>query len=350
MILYRYIGRQIAGPMGLIVAVLIILFVTYSLTRFLTDAAAGIMTIGEVATVTGLRGIIALEVLIPISIYIAVVVGLGRLYSDYEMDALRSAGMSRMRVLLPILALASVVAIVVWVFSISLRPWAYQQVYDLEANAQASDELERIKPGQFYHYDEQDRSVFIRDRGAVTGDLEGVFVRTRVADTLEVIASNEGRVREYATPTEHELLLLDARIYRAQREELNLFGEFAEFRLMIPAGEVVPPPYKSKSASTRTLAQSSSPLDQAEFQWRLSTGVSTLLLALLAVPLSHSLPRQGRYAKLMIAVAVYAGYYILIGVARTWVEQGQQPYLWWVPGLLGIGVFMLYAPWRRGEF
>ena len=350
MILYRYIARQIAGPMGLIIAVLVILFVTYSLTRFLTDAAAGIMTIGEVAIVTGLRGIIALEVLIPISIYIAVVVGLGRLYSDYEMDALRSAGVSRMRVLLPILALASVVAIVVWVFSISLRPWAYQQVYALEAHAEASDEIERIKPGQFYHYDDQDRSVFVRGRSKGTGTLEGVFVRTRLGDTLEVIASNEGELRAYATATEHELLLLDARIYRAEREELNLFGEFPEFSLLIPAGEVTPPAYKSKSASTRTLAASSNAQDQAEFQWRLSTGFSTLLLALLAVPLSHSLPRQGRYAKLMIAVAVYAGYYILIGVARTWVEQGQQPYLWWVPGLLGVGVFMLYAPWRRGEF
>lgn len=350
MILYRYIGRQIAGPMGLIIAVLVILFVTYSLTRFLTDAATGVMTIGEVAVVTGLRGIIALEVLIPISIYIAVVVGLGRLYSDYEMDALRSAGMSRMRVLLPILALASVVALVVWVFSIGLRPWAYQQVYNLEAAAEASDEIERIKPGQFYHYDEQDRSVFVRSLGSQVGDLEGVFVRTRVNDILEVIASDKGIVREYATPTEHELVLRDARIYRAQRDEANLFGEFAEFRLLIPAGEVIPPPYKSKSASTLTLADSTDPLDQAEFQWRLSTGVSTLLLALLAVPLSHSLPRQGRYAKLMIAVAVYAGYYILIGVARTWVEQEQQPYLWWVPGLLAVGVFLLYAPWRRGEF
>jgi len=80
--------------MLLIIGLLVALFVTYSLTRFLTDAATGLLNLAEVSKVTGYRGAIALEVLIPISLYIAIVMGLGRLYSDYEMDALRSAGVS----------------------------------------------------------------------------------------------------------------------------------------------------------------------------------------------------------------------------------------------------------------
>gem|GEM_PF-489211 len=133
-----------------------------------------------------------------------------------------------------------------------------------------------------------------------------MFVRTRTGDAVEVIASATGMVSEFVTPTEHELRLLDARILRAERDDFNLLGEFAEFRLSIPAAVVTPPPYKSKSASSMTLAASDNADDRAEFQWRLSTGLSALLLALLAVPLSHSLPRQGRYAKVMIAVAIYA--------------------------------------------
>ncbi len=337
------------GPMLLIIGLLVALFVTYSLTRFLTDAASGLLNLAEVSKVTGYRGTIALEVLIPISLYIAIVMGLGRLYSDYEMDALRSAGVSRARLLRPIILLALAVAVLVWIASLWLRPWAYTSIYELEARAEASDELSRIKAGQFYHYDDQDRTVYVRERRRNSDELEGVFVRTRTGDAVEVIASSTGQVSEFVTATEHELRLLNARILRAERGNFNLLGEFQEFRLSIPAAVVEPPPYKSKSASSTELASSDNLEDKAELQWRLSTGLSALLLALLAVPLSHSLPRQGRYAKIMIAVGIYAAYYILMGVARTWVEQGTQSTLLWVPALLLGVVIFAYAPWRRGE-
>jgi len=345
----RYITRQITGPMLLIIGLLVALFVTYSLTRFLTDAATGLLNLAEVARVTGLRGAIALEVLVPISLYIAIVMGLGRLYSDYEMDALRSAGVSRARLLRPIVLLALLVALVVWVASLVIRPWAYSSIYNLEAQAEASDELERIKPGQFYHYDDQDRTVFVRERGDSADDLRGIFVRTHDGTGVEVIASAKGQVREFVTPTDHELRLFDARVFRAERDDFNLLGEFAEFRLSIPAAVVTPPPYKAKSAPSTQLQSSDDFDDQAEWQWRITTGLSALLLALLAVPLSHSLPRQGRYAKIMIAVAIYAAYYILLGVARTWVEQGTASTMLWVPGVLLVVVVLAYAPWRRGE-
>lgn len=335
--------------MLLIIGLLIVLFVTYSLTRFLTDAATGLLNLAEVSKVTGLRGAIALEVLIPISLYIAIVMGLGRLYSEYEMDALRSAGVSRARLLRPILLLGLGIAVIVWFASLVVRPWAYSSIYQLEALAEAGDDLERIKPGQFYHYDDEDRTVFVRAKGDSADELRGIFVRTRIGDAVEVIASATGTVEEFVTATEHELHLLNARVLRAERGEFNLLGEFAKFRLSIPVAVVAPPPYKSKSASSLDLASSTNLDDRAEYQWRLSTGLSALLLALLAVPLSHSLPRQGRYAKVMIAVGIYAAYYILMGVARTWVEQGAQATLFWVPGLLAVVVVMAYAPWRRGE-
>jgi len=191
--------------------------------------------------------------------------------------------------------------------------------------------------------------VFVRERGDSADDLRGIFVRTHDGTGVEVIASAKGQVREFVTPTDHELRLFDARVFRAERDDFNLLGEFAEFRLSIPAAVVTPPPYKAKSAPSTQLQSSDDFDDQAEWQWRITTGLSALLLALLAVPLSHSLPRQGRYAKIMIAVAIYAAYYILLGVARTWVEQGTASTMLWVPGVLLVVVVLAYAPWRRGE-
>jgi lipopolysaccharide export system permease protein len=85
-------------------------------------------------------------------------------------------------------------------------------------------------------------------------------------------------------------------------------------------------------------------------QWRLSTPLSTLLLALLGVPLSQSNPRKGKFANLGLAIVIFAFYYQLFVIAKTWVEKGKVPPLpgiWWVPALLaGLTVVLL---WRTGE-
>ena len=68
------------------------------------------------------------------------------------------------------------------------------------------------------------------------------------------------------------------------------------------------------------------------------------------MPLSRSNPRRGKYAKLGVAIVIFAFYYQLFVVARTWLEKGKVLPLigiWWVPLLLaGLAVFLL---WRTGE-
>ena len=78
--------------------------------------------------------------------------------------------------------------------------------------------------------------------------------------------------------------------------------------------------------------------------------LATLLLAALAVPLSRTSPRQGRFAKLFIAVVIYAIYMNFLAVARSWVEHGVIPSgmgLWWVHGAL-LGVIILMTIFHSG--
>src|SRR3546814_1123615 len=68
------------------------------------------------------RSVIALEVLLPIALYVAVVLGMGRLYSDSEMDSLRAAGLGEIQLLIPILRLALLLALLVGVLLTVVRP------------------------------------------------------------------------------------------------------------------------------------------------------------------------------------------------------------------------------------
>ena len=103
-----------------------------------------------------------------------------------------------------------------------------------------------------------------------------------------------------------------------------------------------------KSATTASLARSDDSEEIAEFQWRLSTPLATVLLAMLGVPLSRSSPRRGKYAKVTLAVVIFAVYYNLSALAKKWVEKGVLdtiPGIWWVQLLLaGLLLALLWKP------
>lgn len=323
---------------------LVAIFVTYSLSRLLVDADAGLLQPLEVARLTFLKALISLDVLLPLSLYLAVMTGLGRLYSDSEIYAMRAGGISEARLLRPLLRLAFVVAVIVAIFSGWVRPWAYSQAYEIKAAAEASAETGRIREARFYTFGENDRTIFIEHIAANGSDLNGVFIRTRKSDGLQVITAANGVFSYFAEPGFHRLLLKDVQVFRKVDDGTDISARFGSFTLWLSAKTPQDPGYKVKSASLRSLRLSSDLEDKAEFQWRISTPISALLLAIVAIPLSRSRPRQGRYAKMLLALGIYAVYFNLLNVSRSWVEQGSVGFIWWVPALLAILVAILYLP------
>ncbi|MFU8798184.1 MAG: LptF/LptG family permease, partial [Gammaproteobacteria bacterium] len=95
------------------------------------------------------------------------------------------------------------------------------------------------------------------------------------------------------------------------------------------------------------LASYKLPKYAAELQWRISLPLMTLILILLAVPLSQLTRGQGRYAKMFPAILIYILYANLLFIGRNWVEQGSISILvgvWWVHLLaLGLACTLLFS-------
>lgn len=347
MIIDRYLRREISVPFVAVTIILMAIFITYSLTRFLIDANAGLLHPAEVLQLTFLKSLISLDVLLPLSLYLAVLIGLGRLHSDSEIYAMRSSGISELRALRPIVSVAILLAILIGLFSLFVRPWAYAESYKIKARAEASTEIDRIRAARFYSFEESGRTVFIRALSDLGDELEEVFIRTRKSLDLQVITSATGQLLYYERPEHHQLILHNASVYKRVSDGPDLFAELGTFSIWIPAGKPDRVGYKTKSSNTFELSSSKDNKDIAEFQWRLSTPLSALLLALLAIPMSRSRPRQGRYARMLGALVIYAVYFNLLDVGRTWVELGSSAGIWWAPGLLALLVAILYAPWTK---
>ena len=342
----RYLLREVSVPFIGVSSALLVIFLTYSMTVFLAKASSGLFNPGEVAYLTFLKSIIALEVLLPLGMYLGIILGMGRLYSDSEMYALQAAGIGEVRLLRPIIIFAATIAIVIGLLSTVARPWAYRQVYEVGAAAAASTELERIRAGQFYVDDNARRTIFIQGMSEDRRQLQGIFIRSRDNQGLQVTSSATGFFEPFATEDHHKLVLVDAQVYKTVDDGPNVLGRFKTLSLFLRIADPKPVGYKVKAESSLNLRNYQDPKEKAEYQWRLSTSLSALLLALAAVPLSRSLPRRGRYAKTLIALLVYASYLNFLTMAKTWVEQEKVASIWWVPGLLALVVVIFYAPWR----
>ncbi len=336
MIISRYLVSEISKPFVVTLGIFIALFASFSAAAFLSDAVNGLAPLDTVAELIGLKVLISLEVLIPISLYISVVLAFGRLYGDSEFTAMFALHVTPVRVVRAVLVLSSVLALVVASSSLIARPWAYDELHKLSKQAESAMDVDAMEAGAFYVGQHGNRVIFLSHRDGPGSPARDVFVKLRRGGVTDIIRARLA----YPPPRRGGAVYLsDAHVYRLfpddGRKDRTLTATGLQLDPSNP--DETPPEYSSVAASTAHLVHSSSARDIAELQWRLSTPLSTILLGLLAIPLSRGRPRQNRYEKFGVAILIYSTYYLLCTSARTWVQHGVIggfPGIWWAPAIL----------------
>ena len=341
MIISRYLLREILGPLAVVLGVLCVLQASYGAASFLSDAVSGLLPTDMIVQVISLRTLIALEMLIPIALYLSVVMALGRMYVDSEMTALFALGLTPVRLMGIIFGLSLCAAVVVAGLSLIARPWAYGRSHELAGIAAASLNTNNMQAGTFYEGDKGERTIYIERREGPGEPAGGVFVQLRLSGGGTRIIHASSIEETLHLDGSSQMHLTDAHIYDigTNGESSDVVLNATDLVLNLASPVVDPPEYSAIAASTAHLRFSDSSADVAEFQWRQSTCVTTLLLGMLGVPLSRARPRQHRNAKVGIAILIYAGYYLLYESARVWVQTGVIPAfpgLWIAPALLAV--------------
>jgi lipopolysaccharide export system permease protein len=350
-IINRYLFREILAPMLAILAVLVSIFASYLAATYLVDAAVGNLPLGAVVLLVAIKIGISLEILLPVTLLLSVVIAFGRLYKDSEMTAMASCGVGTGQTLRPVLYLAAAVAAVSACASLFIRPVAYNQVYLMKDLAKKEMNIGLMEGGHFYELQSGDMLFFAESVHQNPDWAEKVFIRTEAGDEIKLIRAEQ--VRQGFDKASGRRFLIFNRGHMVEFGAREVGGKITNFEI---ANYFLDPPpnslskYRRKAAPTVGLLRSEKLEDIAELQWRLTTPLSTLLLALIGVPLSRTNPRKGKYARVGLAVVVFAIYYNLFVVAKTWVEKGQVPPfpgIWWVPALLA--VLLLVLLWRHAK-
>ena len=342
----RYIAREISLPFTVVILILVGLFASFVSARLLSGAVTETLGVAALLKLVFLKTLIALEVLIPIALYISVIVGLGRLSKDQELNIIRSMGVSGTRILLTVLTVAIPVGIVSGILSSYVRPWAYAESYMLDAQAEAELNTNRFQAGRFYGSEKTGRVVYVRSKNDADKEMQNIFHYIKKKEGSEIVIAKKAQQIQPASNEERPYILLSGGIVYELSKTASVDDviQFENLTYFIDNDFVLN--YRRKAAATRTLWESAQPRDIAELQWRLSRPLSTILMALIAVTFVRISPRQDKTERTYIAAAlVFAAYYNLSGLAKTWVEQsviGSMPGVWWLD-LLMLAALCAYA-------
>ena len=251
MLVNRYLNREILTPLVTICTILVIIFAGYSVTRYLPDAANGLMTGKTVLAMVSLKVVIALEVLIPITLFMSVVTVLGRLHAESEIIAMQSCGLGERTILSSVLQISLLFALLVAGFSLYARPWAYEKSYWLKADAEANFDFSRLRPGRFHEIGQSRYVVFLEGLDEDQKRAEGVFIQQRSDSLLKVTHASEAWQEIDSVTAEKNIVLRNGYYYELTEDNSKTrFFRFQDFRLPLVPKQIDSIGYRRKAAST----------------------------------------------------------------------------------------------------
>jgi lipopolysaccharide export system permease protein len=356
-ILDRYIFREIASTWLGVTVVLLLILLTNQFARVLGDVAKGRLPKDAAFDVIGLSVAQYLTILVPIGLFLAVMLALGRLYRDSELPAMMACRVGPSGIYRPLFLLLLPLSLGVAWLSIDLGPRALQSIERVGAEARRQADLASIEPGRFVSIG-PDSAVVYAERVLKNGRIENVFLQRHLEDDrLEVIVARLGEQTESDDPDIRFLVLHEGRRYVGipGTSEFRVV-EFLEYGIPYRLPSLDPPDPLPRAMLFQNLLRSDELPHIAELQWRIGVPIATIILAFIAVPLSRTEPRAGRYGRLAIGMLVFIIYLNMLSASKAWIEQGTlSPSLglWWVHAvvfLFGLGLLAVQSMFHRKIF
>ncbi|MEA3412885.1 MAG: LPS export ABC transporter permease LptF [Pseudomonadota bacterium] len=329
-----------------VLLVLCLIILGHTFVSLLDEVVGGGLPQSFLLPMLGLGMIELMVQLLPLALMLGIMLAFGRMYRDSEMVAIRASGIGYGRIYRTLMYLAVPVTLMLIVLSLYISPLSVQVADRFVFQAEHRPDIDSVAEGRFLEANDGDWVVFAVSRRRGDRSLQGVFVHNRDDDKVVIETALSAGQRVDPKTGEHLLVLRDGQRYEGSpgRGDYQVLS-FDKHSIRIPplAGSGLLDDLKA--APTVDLLQSDEPAKAAELQARLTIPASAMLLVLLAVPLSHATPRQGRFGKIVIAILIYILYANLNIFALSLIATGRWPGwvgTWWVQLLLaGLVVALL---------
>ena len=334
-ILQKYILREWFWTSLAVSIVLIIVLLGAYLSDMLNDIADGRMPAGLISKQLLLLMPEALGNILPLAGFIAVMWGLGRLYQDHEMAVMRSSGFGWTQLLKPLLSLVVPLAVLLLVLSLAIAPKTAQMAEQQLEQAFRSAAVWGLQAGKFHVLRRGELVIYTEAIEEDGSTLRNIFIKQRQDEREQIWVAQKGHYWMDRDSGDRYLILEQGKVVDVAPGQLDLrVLSFARNDLRLPEPESRKrKKIKINSKPSAELLTDGSVESKAELQWRLAPAITVVILGLLAVPLAHSEPREGRGIRIVLGILVYLLYVNMLYLCRSWVADGYLPTyigMWWV--------------------
>jgi lipopolysaccharide export system permease protein len=315
--------RELARNFGATLVVILTIVLTMMLIRTLGQAAIGRVSPQDVVLLLGYVALGHLPTMLALSLFIAVVATLARMYRESEMAIWFASGVGLTRFVAPVLRVSWPVLLVIGLLALFVWPWQNQRSVELKERFERRSDLSRVAPGQFQTSSDGRRVFFIERDTADARTGRNVFILSSMPDTESVTSARSGHIEMQG---DDRVLMLA----RGQQNEENLKsgektlarfeGYSAQVGERVLSGIDNLPPKARRSID---LLLEPTPRHQGELVWRLGLLLGGANLTLLGIGLSASNPRRASNWNLLFALMSFVVYYNIINLSQAWVASGK---------------------------
>ena len=355
MILRRYMTQQVAANTAIVLLFLMALMLGGRLIRYFGIAAEGRLDVGLLFAIIGYNIPTFLELILPLSFFIALMLVLGRMYVDQEMSVLFASGISRGR--LTRLMIPLITGLFVFQMGISLlaKPWGLSNSEQIWQTQSLGSLLDLVRPKTFissgnYH-------LYVDEFDKEKRELKNIYVVQQQTDKSGKIAKNDVIItatRAYQVPSKDTDSSMQLDLFQGRRYELGTNNakynqaSFEKYRITLekPASEKITETNVETQTTAKLLANTQKPEVKAELGYRFTMPWLIIIAAMLATPLAQVRPRQGRWLRLLPSVLIFASCAISIISLRTAIGKeriSEYAYIWLIVGFIA---FALLLNWQ----
>jgi lipopolysaccharide export system permease protein len=323
--------RDLARNFGATLIVILTIVLTMMLIRTIGQAAGGQVAPQDVILLLGYVALGHLPTMLALSLFIAVVATLSRMYRGSEMTIWFASGVPLGRFVRPVLHTCWPVLLIIALLSLFVWPWQNERSALLKDQFERRSDLSRVAPGQFQTSADGNRTFFFEGSASDPASGRNVFIVATRGDVESVVSARSGAIQNDA---DGRVLVLN----KGQRNEQNassgektlsrfeIYSAQAGERSLDAAGAMLP-----RALPTATLLREPTPLNRGELVWRVGLVLAAANMLLLGIGMSASNPRHASNWNLLFALLAFFAYYNLINLSQAWVGSGR----------LGVGVALL---------
>jgi len=365
----KYIINEILSPTLLCLLIFTMVLLMGRLMKLVDLVVNKGVSITDILVLFGTMLPAFLNITLPLSFLMGIMIGLGRMSADSETIAMKAAGIGLAQMARPILTLAVVFSLLTAVAGLWLKPWGYQafreQVFAITMQRATIGFQPQVFMKQF-----NNMVLYANDLDARTGQMKGLFIVEKKPDATMLIFAEQGdivgdeqeetvtfrlqdgTIHRQETDDDSTYQLINFRSYDVQ-PDLTSNGEEAARK----SGKRKRPKEMSTAQLWRQLHSEDSNTNErklgavkAEIHTRMASPMAPLIFALFGLPFSIQTHRSGRSGGFVIGLIIYLCYYLMLSLAQTFTaDAGIAPWLtFWLPHLL-LGLSGLYCLHRSAH-